>query len=834
MLLKFMALVTALVHMVSAQNRRPAVLHQGESGNTQSEIVTAKTRAYLSCESGDIVVKVNFTHPFRGLMYAFRSRNSPCRIHGSGGYYYELRIPLKGCGTWQESPRVFMNNVTIRFHPALELEEDETKTVVCRYPPPLTPPPGSIHVILPSTLVPPTVPTRLTTAKLSEVEILIIICLLLFLSLLTLGIGIAYFCLKRRNIRIVRKSIISASSSPPSQLTKLSSSHIQPPSSLLSSVLGCTVRIPRAVPYSVPSVRTGGISVLSSDPPYEDYPPSTSTTETSGEVSEASVSSSSMVEDQADTSKQLLFQKRGTRSLLSIPKAILRKTGGKKWRTDPTLHHYSKASSSVITSLPRFEKEDQTVTTVLEPEIHAEDDSTYWTIDDGTRNQQIQAKDRVQQQQSQQPEKDIMSLYAQVDKKKFRAAKASSTEHASSKFPGRMDKWPTRLKHVPGFAERQVITEVPEESKTTDEVTKNTTVTTSVRKEIIETRIMSPSETLLKTNAKDGKILNKSAAESPSPRTSHITATNEGPTLPPASKSILIRDMADIYLTTTVETESRELKTTVSRDTFEEHAKISSASPETSLSVPSSEKPTKTPSPTENWNVVIRQRKPPDDLTQTSTDLDASGEETDSQDKPHFDVIIRTKPPGKLKSKDFSELMNIPPFEIPQSVNILKKALTMPTEPSKILSSLSKDDDVEEINKTLADDSEDKSKANQPQRTVRWTEDTKDPHHDSESTASSSDSFQSSESLRERSSSEVLEVAPTLPSQRQLSDHPMLERSTSEIVTAPEDHVRWIGGIVPVLENLSPEFLANIPIVVQGGFFNKQTPTPDDKNAKKE
>ncbi|GFV45817.1 ZP domain-containing protein [Trichonephila clavipes] len=297
-----MALVTAVVHMASAQNGRDNVLRQGEpSGDTQSVIVTARTRAFLSCESGDIVVKVNFTQPFRGLMYAHRSRNSPCRIHGTGGYYYELRIPLKGCGTWQESPRVFVNNITIRFHSALELEEDETKTVVCRYPPPLTQPPGSVEIVEPTIVTQPPVPTRISTARLSEVEILIIICLLLFLSLLTLGIGISYFCLKRRNIRIIRKTTLS--SSPPSQITRLSSSNLQPPS-LLSSVLGHTVRIPRAVPYSAPATR----SALSS-PDHHQYEDSSATETTSGEVSETSMSSSSLAEDQVDASRNLLYRK---------------------------------------------------------------------------------------------------------------------------------------------------------------------------------------------------------------------------------------------------------------------------------------------------------------------------------------------------------------------------------------------------------------------------------------------------------------------------------------------------------------------------------------------
>lgn len=50
-------------------------------------------------------------------------------------------------------------------------------------------------------------------AKLSEIELLLIICALLFLTLLLLGIGIAYYCLKRRNIKIVRKKKVRVNTS---------------------------------------------------------------------------------------------------------------------------------------------------------------------------------------------------------------------------------------------------------------------------------------------------------------------------------------------------------------------------------------------------------------------------------------------------------------------------------------------------------------------------------------------------------------------------------------------------------------------------------------------
>lgn len=69
-------------------------------------------------------------------------------------------------------------------------------------------------------------------AKLSEIELLLIICALLFLTLLLLGIGVSYYCLKRRNIKIIRKK--KPPSPAPSQVTKISSVFDQ-------------IRIPRAV-----------------------------------------------------------------------------------------------------------------------------------------------------------------------------------------------------------------------------------------------------------------------------------------------------------------------------------------------------------------------------------------------------------------------------------------------------------------------------------------------------------------------------------------------------------------------------------------------------------
>lgn len=54
---------------------------------------------------------------------------------------------------------------------------------------------------------------------------------------------------------------------------------------------------------------------------------------------------------------------------------------------------------------------------------------------------------------------------------------------------------------------RQVVTETPEEHQTSEEVTKNTTVTTSVRREVKETKVSDPA---MVEKLRDTKGLDKS------------------------------------------------------------------------------------------------------------------------------------------------------------------------------------------------------------------------------------------------------------------------------------------------------------------------------------
>ncbi|GFY50391.1 uncharacterized protein TNIN_358261 [Trichonephila inaurata madagascariensis] len=206
------------------------VVRQAVADEFSSEILTNRTRAYLSCASGEMVIKLNFSEPFRGVTYTDYDRSSPCKFYGDGSKYYELRIPLKGCGTKQ--------------HPVYLLTKIEGLVTALEVPHCFWPPPTAAVPVI----VPP---------KLSEVELLLIICALLFLTLLLLGIGIAYYCLKKRNIKVIKKKK-AISSGPGSEITKLSGS------TMGTLSMFDPIRIPRAIAQSTSGSEAALLTSLSS------------------------------------------------------------------------------------------------------------------------------------------------------------------------------------------------------------------------------------------------------------------------------------------------------------------------------------------------------------------------------------------------------------------------------------------------------------------------------------------------------------------------------------------------------------------------------------------
>jgi len=173
-----------------------------------------KTKAVLNCSAGYMNVDMTFGKPFYGIVYADFDRNSACKITGDGATNAIINLPLKGCGTLQSPARVFTNNIIVRFHPSFEIVGDEVITIICRYPPPVVPPPA-----VPGPLVLPAVEEIRSLAPLREFEILMIICAIIFLGLLLLGIGCSYYCLKRRNVKIVKRRPASTLGS---EITKIS------------------------------------------------------------------------------------------------------------------------------------------------------------------------------------------------------------------------------------------------------------------------------------------------------------------------------------------------------------------------------------------------------------------------------------------------------------------------------------------------------------------------------------------------------------------------------------------------------------------------------------
>ena len=186
-------------------------------------------------------IQLGFQQKFYGIVYAQKDRNSACKIAGKGEETAKIDIPLKGCGTvqvgvlhcslnfqfsnqffFQQNTRVFKNDIVVRFHPGLEIEGDEVITVICRYPPPVVQqPPIAGPLALPEEPV-------LALQPLREFEILLIICAIIFLALLLLGIGCSYYCLKKRNIRVIRRrpastigSEVTRISDPPSMFAGL-------------------------------------------------------------------------------------------------------------------------------------------------------------------------------------------------------------------------------------------------------------------------------------------------------------------------------------------------------------------------------------------------------------------------------------------------------------------------------------------------------------------------------------------------------------------------------------------------------------------------------------
>ncbi|CRK92229.1 CLUMA_CG005752, isoform A [Clunio marinus] len=219
-----------------------------------------RTKAALNCGAGSMEVDMKFNEKFYGVAYADFDRNSACQIIGKGDLSYKIELPLKGCGTKQDPQRVFTNNIVVRFHPGLEMDGDEIITIVCRYPPPIAPVPAPLPI---APVGPDPRLAEIITAPLRGTQILFIICALMFLTLLLLGLGVSYYCLRRRTIPVVRRLPMYMGSG--SEITKLSGSSLGN-----LSVFEEGLKIPRAHVPVLQAVQSSS-DTLPSDYPSESH-----------------------------------------------------------------------------------------------------------------------------------------------------------------------------------------------------------------------------------------------------------------------------------------------------------------------------------------------------------------------------------------------------------------------------------------------------------------------------------------------------------------------------------------------------------------------------------
>lgn len=174
-----------------------------ESNIMESLMVTNRSIVSLLCEPNYMLVRFKFRQPFEGLVFTNHlERLNSCSFLGTGGQSYEMHIPLNECGTNQEIPRLFINNIHIQFHQTptkLDTADEELKTIICSYPiRPRAPPPAELPAGLPERIVEATASAVNEPAKLIYYEPLLLISGLLLLSLTLLGLTTSAYLFSKR------------------------------------------------------------------------------------------------------------------------------------------------------------------------------------------------------------------------------------------------------------------------------------------------------------------------------------------------------------------------------------------------------------------------------------------------------------------------------------------------------------------------------------------------------------------------------------------------------------------------------------------------------------
>ncbi|KAF7496107.1 hypothetical protein SSS_00566 [Sarcoptes scabiei] len=110
------------------------------SSETDPEFNDRVSNISLDCRSKSMVLSLNFTEPFRGVVSVGRSsyktygQKQECALRGDGSRSYSLQIFHNRCQTrFDKSLGEFHNTLFVRYHPTLETGGDHSKTLLCKF-----------------------------------------------------------------------------------------------------------------------------------------------------------------------------------------------------------------------------------------------------------------------------------------------------------------------------------------------------------------------------------------------------------------------------------------------------------------------------------------------------------------------------------------------------------------------------------------------------------------------------------------------------------------------------------------------------------------------------
>ncbi|XP_067133905.1 uncharacterized protein [Centruroides vittatus] len=87
----------------------------------------------VQCNHQDMLLSVNFDFPFNGRVYA-KGNPTQCYMLGTGQTSLQFAISLGSrCGTKEETPTRFTNEVVVQQHPVIVTDNDRTIRVICSF-----------------------------------------------------------------------------------------------------------------------------------------------------------------------------------------------------------------------------------------------------------------------------------------------------------------------------------------------------------------------------------------------------------------------------------------------------------------------------------------------------------------------------------------------------------------------------------------------------------------------------------------------------------------------------------------------------------------------------